>query len=176
MKRVKKLLKESAVILLGVSLLNSCGDIKELPKEIPDEIVDNGGGGDQPEPEPETNPIVNGVQYFGNDGNLWKPEGDGGGPLYSGNVVVLFSSKFKKQFNECVANLKNGQSYNLTCVDDQPWTQTPYSCFSNGNRQTWRAKLSCDKFRNATITCKDSNQEITFKAKNNNRRACNRHG
>ncbi|MCB0317445.1 MAG: hypothetical protein KDD56_01725, partial [Bdellovibrionales bacterium] len=39
-------------------------------------------------------------QFFGQNGNLWKPSGDDHG-AGAGNLVVLLSSQFKEQFDSC---------------------------------------------------------------------------
>ncbi len=107
------------------------------------------------------NPLVRSTQFFGQNGNVYKPVSDetaSGG----GNMVVLFSAAFTRQFESCSVLMGDGSSRALTCIDDQPWTQIPFSCFSNGNRQTWRADFRCGSVGAVVVTCVDFNQEITF--------------
>jgi hypothetical protein len=121
-----------------------------------DEIITDGET-----PQPTPNPIASSTQFFGQGGNLWKPRGDphGGSP---GNLVVLLSSQFTKAFDTCEVKLNTGEIAQLICIDDQPWTQTPFSCFTNGNRQTWRAPFGCSSAGEVKVTCRDPNQEVIF--------------
>jgi len=109
------------------------------------------------------NPIVRSVETFGQNGNLYKPVSDETA-LGAGNVVVLFGSSFTRQFESCSMMLNDGTRRNLRCIDDQPFTQIPFSCFSNGNRQTWRADFRCGSVGSVEVICMDRNQEITFRA------------
>jgi len=113
---------------------------------------------------PESN-VISKTQFFGQEGNLYKPKGD---PLASGagNMVVLLSSKFTTQFDSCEIKKKSGETAQLTCLNSVPWTQTPFSCFSNGNRQTWRANFKCSDVAEIKVVCQDSMQEVTFTLEN----------
>ncbi len=108
-----------------------------------------------------SNPLVSSTQFFGRNGNVYKPVSDtdaSGG----GNLVVLFSSSFTRQFESCNIVMADGSTRGLSCINDQPWTQIPFSCFSNGNRQTWRADFKCSSVGSVLVRCLDFNQEITF--------------
>ena len=85
------------------------------------------------------------------------PEGAG-----RGNLVVLLAQKFTEQFDSCEVMLNTGETEQLLCINDQPWTQIPFSCFSNGNRQTWRANFSCHNMAEVSVVCKSPSQEVTF--------------
>ena len=113
--------------------------------------------------------------YFGQNGNLYKPAGDshGGSP---GNLVVLFSSAFSEQFDSCETVLNTGETAQLICINNQPWTQIPYSCFTNGNRQTWRANFKCSSVAEVKITCyKDSAQYVFTLPAGATNQVCSRH-
>ena len=109
------------------------------------------------------NPLVTSTQLFGSGGNLYKPVSDADA-LGAGNLVVLFDSSFTNQFESCSIPLADGTTGNLSCIDDQPFTQIPFSCFSNGNRQTWRANFRCEAVGSVVVTCLDFNQEVIFTA------------
>ncbi len=135
-----------------LSLLSACGS--------------SGGDGSIDDPFGETpvseapNLIVS-TQFFGENGNIYKPQSDDKG-AGQGNMVVLFSASFTTQFESCSIRKSNGEIAPLLCINDQPWTQIPFSCFSNGNRQTWRANFSCNEVGEVKVTCKDMNQEVVF--------------
>lgn len=146
---------------------NSSNDTAEVMKEPADETA----APETAAPEtavPETaaaeiveaNPIVE-TQFFGQSGNIYKPESD---PEASGdgNLVVLLSSQFTEQFDRCEIALNTGETKQLVCINNQPWTQIPFSCFSNGNRQTWRADFKCSSAAEVKVTCFEDNQEIIF--------------
>lgn len=123
-----------------------------------------GGGGSsdsgtQPVLE-SSNPITQ-TQYFGTNGNLWKPASDGNSSG-TGNLVVLLSPEYTTQFDGCHVTLRNGSIAPLICINDQDWTQIPFSCFSNGGRQTWRANFRCSEVGEVKVTCYDQVQEIDF--------------
>ena len=125
----------------------------------------SGGDGDSVSEEMTTeevaNPIARTTEFFGAEGNLYKPRSDitGAG---AGNLVVLFSSKFTQEFNSCETTLNTGEVAQLICINTEEWTQVPFSCFSNGNRQTWRANFKCEAMAEVKVTCFDDNQEIDF--------------
>lgn len=103
------------------------------------------------------------TETFGVDGNLYKPVSDetaSGG----GNMVVLLSSKFTTQFNTCKIRNSAGEIVDLFCLNSVPWTQIPFSCFSNGNRQTWRANFKCSSVGEVRVSCQDSVQTVEFVA------------
>lgn len=108
-----------------------------------------------------SNPLVSSTQFFGRNGNIYKPVSDTDASG-DGNLVVLFSSSFTRQFESCNIVMADGSTRGLTCINDQPWTQIPFSCFSNGNRQTWRADFRCSAVGAVLVRCLDFNQEITF--------------
>ena len=120
----------------------------------------SGGGGEESEPLP-SNPIATSQENFGENGNLYKPrsaEDSAGG----GNLVVLLSPKFNVQFDSCEIVKRDGQVSPLICINDQPWTHVPFSCFSNGGRQTWRASFPCEEANKVLVVCRDFTQEVTF--------------
>lgn len=106
------------------------------------------------------------------NGTLWKPVAEGGGAKFAHNPVFLAKASFKKQFDSCKVILKSGEKHQLTCIDDQSWTHTPYSCFANGDRQHWRFAYSCKKIKSVKIVCKLNCKTIIFKAKG---KTCDRH-
>ncbi len=106
------------------------------------------------------NPIVS-TQFFGQNGNLWKPAGDDHG-AGAGNLVVLLSAEFTEEFDSCEVVHASGEVRQLICINDQPWTHTPFSCFSNGDRQTWRADFKCSEAAEVKVTCREEKQEIVF--------------
>ena len=153
-------------LILSLILLIGCSDSKTLGDRIPDEVESETVETEStPEPAPEPmcpNPIVNGVQSF-SGGTLWKPESDPGS-LGAGNLVVLIDDRFTGQFDSCTVRRTNGTTSDLTCIDDSPFTQTPFSCFSNGNRQTWRADFRCNRAETVEMVCSDRCQEVVFSA------------
>ncbi len=125
------------------------------------------------------NPIAQGPIVFGVNGtdSLYKPESDS-----DGNVVVLLDSVFQGQFDDCKIKTGANEYRNLNCIDNAPWTQIPYSCFSNpvGNnppRQTWRADIKCDQVEEIEIVCSDECQSVTFTVMNEDiNKVCERWG
>lgn len=109
------------------------------------------------------NPIsTSGVEGF-RDGNLLKPVSDGGSPPFTGNPVFLIRSLYTERFNTCVARGRNGD-INLTCIDNAPWTPTPFNCFANGNRQHFRSPVPCTEWDGVRVTCEDDCQTVVFRA------------
>lgn len=152
-------------LLATTLILSSCGS------------SGSGDGADSGEiPDVElSNPIVV-RETFGEDGNLWKPASDGHSSG-AGNLVVLLSAKFTKQFESCSIKKNTGETEQLICINDQPWSHVPFSCFSNGGRQTWRANFKCWEAGEVKVTCKDTNQEVVFAAPAGQGGAiCNRFG
>lgn len=146
---VNKLKKYGLLLTISLSILG-CGKIDNKPIPIITEPIIT-------EPD-KTNPKCNSIQPFSN-GTVWKPLAEGGGAQYSGNPVLLIDKSFVLQFKSCVIESKNSNSIPLTCLDSVQWTQTPFSCFSNGDRQTWRLDVQATAIKNkALITCIDDNQ------------------
>lgn len=102
---------------------------------------------------------------FGVDGNLYKPVSDESASGL-GNLVVLLSSKYSTKFDTCKIRKNTGDIADLFCLDTVPWTQVPFSCFSNGNRQTWRANFKCSSVGEVRVLCQDSIQSVEFVAPN----------
>lgn len=109
--------------------------------------------------DPISDPVVEGktfVDYFGRDGNLWKPAGDdhGAGP---GNLVILAGGKYSEQFDTCSVKKTDGTTVPLTCINNVPWTHIPYSCFGNPiggkDRQHWRADFRCGSAAAVEVIC-----------------------
>jgi len=110
-----------------------------------------------------SNPIPTRTETFGVDGNLYKPVADDHG-AGAGNLVVLLGSKFTEAFDSCEVTLNTGEVRQLVCIDDQPWTHIPYSCFANGDRQHWRADFKCSAMSEVKVTCREEKQEVVFTA------------
>lgn len=98
---------------------------------------------------------------FGQDGNLWKPESDPAG-AGGGNLVVLFNAQITVQYDNCEVRRTSGEIAQLTCIDDQPWTNPPYSCFNNGGRQTWHASFRCEDAAEVLVTCHKGIDTVIF--------------
>ena len=153
-------MKNIIISLLLLVLMSACGS--------------SSSGGDSGNMETD-NPIVE-RQLFGQNGNLYKPSAD---PKSSGagNLVVLLGQQFTTRFNSCEIKLASGEVAQLLCIDNEDWTQVPFSCFSNGNRQTWRANFTCDKVAEVLVTCRDAMQEVVFTVPDELRGlVCNRFG
>lgn len=135
---------------LTLSILAACG----------------GGSGGGPAEEVVMEPAVERtVEFFGSGGNLWKPRSDeisaGGGRL-----VVLFDRKFTEQFDNCEIMMNTGEVSQLLCLNTVEWTQTPFSCFSNPDRQTWRASFDCEDAGEVRVICRLPGKEFEFLAPN----------
>lgn len=113
------------------------------------------------ETETDTEMETSQTFFFGEGGNLWKPEAD---PVSSGagNLVVLFDSMFNPEFDGCQVKKTSGEVAPLICINDQPFTQIPFSCFSNGNRQTWRASFPCEEAAEVLVTCQLGSDSYVF--------------
>ena len=133
--------------LLSLIFITSCG---------------GGGGGSDSEDSDlsPTNPITS-TQFFGENGNLYKPRSDDHASG-AGNLVILLSPQFTTRFDTCEIKKNDGTVASLLCIDDQDWTQIPFSCFSNGGRQTWRATFPCNEAGEVRVVCRDLLQEVTF--------------
>lgn len=150
-----------------------------------DDIVDdiNGSGGTEqatatpiepqqptpspkPEPQPE-NPIVTVAENFrdGANKNLWKPVSD-----TSGNLVVVFDPKFKKEFSEgCTVERTDGKQEKLFCGG-------VYKCFGNPDRLTLRSTIKCNKAKEVKVVCREAKQTVTFTVEPKYRsKVCDRH-
>lgn len=160
----------SGFLLLGLSACGDDTDDSSLDDvSSVDDVVDTGTLAD-------TGAITRSTEFFGNNGNLWKPVADETS-VGAGNLVVLFSSSFRSQFDRCEVQRNDGTTAQLRCIDDQPFTQIPFSCFSNGNRQTWRADFRCGSAAAVSVTCFDANQEVTFTVPEGQRgNVCSRFG
>lgn len=145
-------------VLVGVALLFvcGCGGSDGSSSEDDSDLSDIESGGESLTPAPV---VV--TEIFGQDGNLWKPSGDSHG-AGAGNLVVLLSSKYTEQFDSCEVALNTGEVSQLICINDQPWTHTPFSCFSNGERQTWRAVFPCSDAAEVKVTCYSATEEVIF--------------
>lgn len=134
---------------IALSLLSGCGG-------------SSGGDGSEIDNGNSDNPIIQeSREFFGQDGNLWKPRSDETSSG-TGNLVVLFSAKFTTRFDSCEVPLNDGTVGQLVCIDNQPWTHVPFSCFSNGGRQTWRANFPCSAAARVEVTCRDAMQQVVF--------------
>lgn len=122
-----------------------------------------GSGGGDSEIVQEDQSITKVVieESFGVEGSLWKPVSDGHSSG-SGNLVILLTSRYATQFDSCEVPLNDGTIGQLICINDQPWTHVPFSCFSNGGRQTWRANFRCSSAARVEATCKSGTTEVKF--------------
>lgn len=149
------------------------GEVTDPINQTIDNAVDDIDGSSEPACP---NPILE-SQTIGSNGNLYKPVAEGGGPAYSGNPVFLASSIFTTRFDTCSIKDKSGKEINLTCIDNQPWTGIPYSCFANGNRQHWRFPINCKNVGKVQVTCRDRCQEVKFSvSKSDKDKTCERFG
>ena len=121
-------------VLVLISLCTACGeDIPVWPPEpTPTPIMPTASPTETP--EPISNPPCEWVMDF-RDGMLWKPVSD------KGTLVVLIREEFEVPFEGCYVVTKEG-------VEEQMF----FTGFSNGNRQTWRAKRKGGRYMN-TFTC-----------------------
>lgn len=125
-------------------------------------------------PTPASTEVV--TEIFGRDGNLYKPFSDDHG-AGGGNLVVLMSSRYTKRFETCEIPLKDGTTAQLTCIDNQPWTHTPYSCFANGDRQHWRASFRCSSVAQIRVRCRLAGKTYIFTVDEGSRgNVCTRYG
>ncbi len=147
--------KRLSQIILGMGLIAvaaGCGSGT-------DDSTDDTAGA--PAPDVTADPVVRSTHYFGQNGNLWKPAGDDHGSS-PGNLVVLLSSQFSEQFDNCEVTLGTGEVRQLICINNVSWTHTPYSCFANGGRQHWRADFKCSSVAEVKVVCRLPNMETTF--------------
>ena len=100
---------------------------------------------------------------FGVGGNLYKPRSDviSSG---AGNVVVLFDRSYSEQMEGCSIPLKDGTSGALFCINNEAFTQVPFSCFSNGGRQTWRGNFKCEDVGEVVVMCRRGDKRFRFSA------------
>ena len=103
------------------------------------------------------------TEIFGQNGNLYKPSGDETA-AGAGNMVFLANPAYTEQFDNCEIQDTSGATVQLICINNQPWTMIPFSCFSNGNRQTWRAPFGCGEVAQVRIVCRRPGLEVTFQA------------
>lgn len=157
----------SCLVVIVITLVSGCSDSNEQIVVIEEPTCPN--------------PIASEPQIFGQNGSIYKPSGD---PEASGagKVVVLLDPAFSSQFDECKIKTGSNTYESLTCINDAPWTQVPFSCFSNpvagrGLRQTWRSGLACEDIHRVEVICTDSCQSVTFKAPQGSlRKVCERLG
>ncbi len=149
-----------AIVLMSTSIWACSGSDDDLITAEPEGVIPD--------------PIERSTDRFGERGNLWKPRADEHSPA-PGNLVVLLSAEYSAQFDSCEVTLRNGMVAQLICINDQPWTQTPFSCFSNGNRQTWRGMFKCSEVADVKVTCRSSAREVVFSVPDPNRsQVCSR--
>ncbi|GEM_PF-2233115 len=175
------------IILSAVMSLAACGSSDN------NTFIDETGGNPEvatPDPSAQGDSIVDPIaegpiappagskttENFGNEGNLWKPSGDDHG-AGAGNLVVIISSKYSKQFDSCSVPLRDGTTSSLVCINNVPWTHTPYSCFANGNRQHWRANFKCSDAAEIKATCRKGSETYVFTVEGGARaNVCGRYG
>lgn len=82
---------------------------------------------------------------------LWKPKSD-----TSGNAVVVFDGKYKQEFQSVKAQYKDGK------FEDLYWK--PLILWGNpdkdGDRQHWRAKSPCGKFKDKALIIADDGSQV----------------
>lgn len=113
-----------------------------------------------PTPPSTGNPIVTNPQYFedGAGGNLWKPVSD-----TTGNLVLVFSSKFKVPFSGgCLVEKRDGKFEKLYCGG-------AFACYGNpdsgGDRLHMRSNIKCAEAKEVKVVCTDVKQVLTFTVK-----------
>ncbi len=182
MKNLTKILF-IAILSFTIISLTACGSGSDDNSFADGNNSNNGESGNESGSEgtgnsdqSNTGDITFAREIFGNDGNLWKPkseEADAGG----GNLVVLLNSRYTTRFDTCEVLRSTGEISQLDCNDRAPWTEEPFSCFSNGRRQTWRASFRCQSAAEIRVICRSSTQEVTFTVDDNNLgRVCERFG
>lgn len=160
--------KASIFLILGVLALSSCGG-------------SSGGGSDTSNvaaqvQSVETQAIKTTKQFFGENGNLWKPAAEEKSST-AGLLVVLLGPEHTGRFDSCEIERTNGEFEQLDCNDRVPWSHEPYSCVANGGREHWRATFRCDQSAQVRIVCSNFSEEVTFEARGPAILAvCDRHG
>lgn len=115
-------------------------------------------------------------QYFGENGNLWKPKSDEGSSS-AGLLVVLLGSQFTGRFDSCELKLADGSTVALDCNDRVEWSHTPFSCIANGGREHWRSPILCSLAAEVKVTCRNFTEEVIFRARGAAiDSVCGRHG
>lgn len=140
------------LILITISFFTACGggsDSGDSFEGTSSDVVDL------------TSTVSRFTEFFGAGGNLYKPSSDPHGSG-GGNMVVLLDASYSTRFDTCEIPLNTGEVAQLHCIDTEEWTQIPFSCFSNGNRQTWRGDFKCSSVGEITVTCRDSGREVVF--------------
>ena len=166
MKLLKVLFVLSLLIFSGCSLIEKIKDQFDDDDKPP--VVEP-----TPSPTPSTPPDnTPETHYFadGSGGNLWKPVSD-----TTGNVVVLFSSKWKKEFSGgCKLDRKDGKVETLYCGG-------AFACFGNpdpgGPRLHMRSNIKCNQAKSVKVTCKEGDKVLTFTLKDSVKlsKVCDRH-
>ena len=173
-------------LIFSLFFLVACGEIEEcdIVGDCPEETITEARPSDTvaptnaPTSKPiitdapvATNPIPLKSENFrdGSGGNLWKPVSD-----TNGNLVVIFSSKFKKEFSGgCTVTKKDGTKEKLYCGG-------AFKCFGNpdagGERLHMRSNIKCDKAKEVKVVCLEAKQEVTFTVdKKYLNQVCSRH-
>ncbi len=153
---------KSALIALTFIALSHCG---------------GGGGGRTGEViTTDSSQLTQVTQYFGQNGNLWKPEAE---PKSStaGLLVVLLGPEHTGRFDDCRVEKVDGTVEFLDCNDRVEWSHIPYSCVANGGREHWRATFKCEEAAVARAICRNQSEEFTFEAAGVGLGSvCSRHG
>lgn len=153
----------TALIALSLIVLSSCGG-------------GGGGGGTEETTTPTTPQRTQVTQFFGQNGNLWKPEAE---PKSStaGLLVVLLGPEHTDRFDNCRVEKIDGSVEDLDCNDRVEWSHIPFSCVANGGREHWRALFKCEEAAVARVICTNATEEYTFEAAGAGLGAvCARHG
>lgn len=139
----------------------------------------SGGGGEGGETaftEAATSTRTKIKQFFGQNGNLWKPEAE---PKSStaGLLVVLLGREHTNRFNRCRIEKVDGSVADLDCNDRVEWSHVPFSCVANGGREHWRALFTCEDAALVRVICTNPTEELTVEAAGVGLGAvCSRHG
>jgi hypothetical protein len=157
------------IIVIGLIMLGiGCG-------------IGDGNGNPDPEPTPSINPtpqpsltpenpLVGTTQYFGENGNLWKPVSD-----TTGNMVIVLDPKWVKLFTYgCKVKLKNGKKDTLFCNEQFKCYGNPYQ---GKDRMHLRGNFKCSEYDKIEVFCEEEKQTVLFSVKPKDlNKVCNRFG
>lgn len=139
--------KGFAISCIALSLLSAgalyfltgCGDSSHFKEPVEPPVEETPIALPSPTPIP-SNPLCHGLMTFndGPEGMLWKPESDNGGVL-----AVLIHKAFRRPFENCFVVRKDGSQEGME-----------FRGFSNGDRQTWKARLPGKNYMK-TFTCEE---------------------
>lgn len=170
-----KNLSAFVVVLMCILTLGACGGDVSLGANADEEQSDSSSSGTSSNSDSSISVSIR-TEYFGEKGNLWKPEADEGS-ANAGLLVVLLAPEFTDRFDSCEVPLIDGTMGALDCNDRVEWSHTPYSCVANGGREHWRANFRCEDTALVRVVCRSTAEEVTFEAPGVGISAvCSRHG